>query len=242
MSSYCLSSTCLNGNCPGCKNGSKFCNDPRCYPNCPDCSDETETECLGGRKGWDWTLIIIIGVLALLVLILFYVMTRGKKSPRNKPTPEMYQPVYQEYSHELPQQQLQHEPQVQVTTYPSHEVPDARQNQYQKSEYQVPEYQKSEYQVPVPEIIAEMAEIPEITPEIPKFPEYDTNLDASLNVPETAYVPSNNISQSSFTTTIPNIPRASISSPANISVASARSIPVQGNKLNPDNGQINGFF
>ena len=88
----------------------------------------------------------------------------------------------------------------------------------------------------------EMAEIPEIMTQMPKFPVYDANLDASLNVPETAYVPSNIISQSSFTSTIPNIPRASIPSPANISVSSARSIPTQGNTLNPGNGQINGFF
>ncbi len=71
--SRCLSSSCLNGNCEGCKIGVKFCNDPRCFPDCPDCSDETSSSCVNRRDGLDWTLIIIIGILTLLLLILIVI-------------------------------------------------------------------------------------------------------------------------------------------------------------------------
>ncbi len=70
MSSRCSSSTCLNGNCQGCRNGSKFCNDPRCFPNCPDCTGETSINCVNKRDGWDWGLIIIITALAIFLLLL----------------------------------------------------------------------------------------------------------------------------------------------------------------------------
>lgn len=117
MSSYCSSPSCLNGNCPGCKKGSKYCNDPRCYPDCPDCSGETNLECLGGRNGWDWTLIIIIGILALLVLILFIVMSRQRNYVPSRPSQpsQVYQPVgYQTVGN----QPAMYQPQVQVTTQP----------------------------------------------------------------------------------------------------------------------------
>ena len=70
MSSYCSSSTCLNGNCPGCRNGSKYCNDPRCYPDCPDCSSETSISCVKKRSTWDWILLIVVTVLAIVLLVL----------------------------------------------------------------------------------------------------------------------------------------------------------------------------
>ena len=77
MTSRCSSSTCLNGNCQGCKNGSKYCNDPRCYPNCPDCSGETSLNCVSKRDAWDWTLIITITVLSIIVLILIGLLAWG---------------------------------------------------------------------------------------------------------------------------------------------------------------------
>jgi len=70
MSSRCSSAECLNGNCEGCKNGVKFCDDPRCYPSCPDCTGETSLHCDNKRDGWDWALIIILGVLTIILLII----------------------------------------------------------------------------------------------------------------------------------------------------------------------------
>ena len=77
MTSRCSSSSCLNGNCQGCKNGVKYCNDPRCYPNCPDCSEETSVNCVKKRDGWDLALMIIITVLSILALILIGLMAWG---------------------------------------------------------------------------------------------------------------------------------------------------------------------
>lgn len=38
MSDYCKDKIlCPNGNCPGCKNKEKWCNDPRCTPYCHNC-------------------------------------------------------------------------------------------------------------------------------------------------------------------------------------------------------------
>lgn len=116
MSNRCMSETCLNGNCPGCKNGEKYCEDPRCYPDCPDCSGETKLYCLGGRTGWDWTLIIIIGVLVLLVLVLFIVM--GVRWRSQKTTTEAV--IIPDQTTQLPQmnQTQMAQPQIQVTTAP----------------------------------------------------------------------------------------------------------------------------
>lgn len=35
--SSCTNRACLDGNCEGCKDGVKFCSDPRCFPRCRDC-------------------------------------------------------------------------------------------------------------------------------------------------------------------------------------------------------------
>jgi hypothetical protein len=77
MTSRCLSSACLNGNCEGCRNGSKYCNDPRCYPNCPDCEGQTSVNCVNKRNGWDWALIIIVTALSVLLLIIIALLSWG---------------------------------------------------------------------------------------------------------------------------------------------------------------------
>jgi len=195
MSAYCSSPSCLNGNCPGCKNGSKFCNDPRCYPDCPDCSGETELECLGGRTGWDWTIIIIIGILVLLVLILFVSMGSQSKNTPQQPA-QMYQSVGYQTVPLSVKDTNDMNPQLEVNTRPTGMM-----------------YQN---------------------------PSTNMDIDASLNVPEPAYI-STTVPQKSFTTSIPCPPEASIPSPANISVASARPIPGQINNTNQSNTMINGF-
>lgn len=53
---------CPDGNCLGCRNGSQYCNDPRCYPNCPDCPSENRSES-------DWVIVLIILILAGVLLI-----------------------------------------------------------------------------------------------------------------------------------------------------------------------------
>ncbi len=68
MSARCSTVTCLNGNCQGCRNGSRFCNDPRCYPNCPDCEGITEKRCKNMRSSMEWGLIIAITVLVLIAI------------------------------------------------------------------------------------------------------------------------------------------------------------------------------
>lgn len=70
MSVRCSSAACLNGDCQGCKKGVKYCNDPRCYPNCPDCEGETSGKCISKRSGWDWALLIIVGILSVILLVL----------------------------------------------------------------------------------------------------------------------------------------------------------------------------
>lgn len=68
MSARCSSMTCLNGNCQGCRNGTRYCNDPRCYPNCPDCEGITSEKCESKRSGTEWGLQIAITVLAVVAL------------------------------------------------------------------------------------------------------------------------------------------------------------------------------
>lgn len=40
---HCQNSSCLNGNCSGCRNGNLWCGDPRCHPNCEDCPKNDNT-------------------------------------------------------------------------------------------------------------------------------------------------------------------------------------------------------
>lgn len=60
---------CPGGNCPGCKDGFKWCHDPRCDPQCTDCmprvNHDHHTDII--------FFIIVIGVLAILfVFVVLY--------------------------------------------------------------------------------------------------------------------------------------------------------------------------
>lgn len=68
MSSRCVSDSCINGNCEGCKDSNLFCNDPRCYPNCPDCPQKNNS------NSNDWVIALIILILAG-VLLIFAIIT-----------------------------------------------------------------------------------------------------------------------------------------------------------------------
>jgi hypothetical protein len=83
MSNPCTAATCLNGNCPGCKNGIQNCFDPRCFPDCPECKVST-------TSNTNWIIIVIILVLLGVLLILSFIIgydwyTKGKKAgePKN---------------------------------------------------------------------------------------------------------------------------------------------------------------
>jgi len=67
MSNPCTASTCLNGNCLGCKNGVQNCFDSRCYPNCPNCNTST-------TSNTNWIIITIILVLSGVLLIMAFII------------------------------------------------------------------------------------------------------------------------------------------------------------------------
>ena len=68
MNSYCSNPDfCPNGNCIGCKNGQQWCNDPRCSPNCVNCSIPAENSYFVNAL----VFIIIIVLLALLFVVWF---------------------------------------------------------------------------------------------------------------------------------------------------------------------------
>src|SRR3990167_3410950 len=64
--------TCLNGNCPGCKDGKKYCQDPRCAPNCPgsNCTIDKDHDFNGGA-------VVIVIVFCLLVILFIVWMSFG---------------------------------------------------------------------------------------------------------------------------------------------------------------------
>lgn len=66
MSSICSDTTkCPGGNCPGCRNGLPYCQDPRCYPNCQGCNTSTPSNS-------NWILVTVILVLLGIMLILAF--------------------------------------------------------------------------------------------------------------------------------------------------------------------------
>jgi hypothetical protein len=59
---------CSDGNCPGCKNKKKWCEDPRCTPNCPSCPMIISFEVFSNLF---FALITTIIFLGLAILLLF---------------------------------------------------------------------------------------------------------------------------------------------------------------------------
>ena len=119
MSSYCLSNLCLNGNCPGCKNGVQFCEDPRCFPNCPNCVTSGPTSTSSSvNNSWGWWVYLIIIIVILILLVFLFLALRNRKPicplqnirtqnrtqpiPKQMVTETVYQPVPQEIRTELP--------------------------------------------------------------------------------------------------------------------------------------------
>lgn len=77
MSNPCIASTCLNGNCPGCKGSQPFCNDPRCFPNCPGCTTSEPNNS-------NWILVTIILVLMGFLLVLGFIIGYSWYNDRKK--------------------------------------------------------------------------------------------------------------------------------------------------------------
>ena len=71
-----------NPNGEGCRDGQVYCNDPRCYPNCPNCSTTTSSG--------NWIIItiilILLGVLLVMAFIVgfdWYKKTKKALEPKN---------------------------------------------------------------------------------------------------------------------------------------------------------------
>lgn len=70
MSNYCSDPvSCLNGNCLGCKDGSPWCQDPRCSPYCPgnNCAIQPDHDFNGNMV----VIIILMCLLAILFIVWF---------------------------------------------------------------------------------------------------------------------------------------------------------------------------
>lgn len=260
---YCLSDTCLNGNCEGCRNGEEYCNDPRCYPNCPNCSGKTDTDKINGRSGWDWTLIIIIGVLVILVIILLIVMYQRwskvtvKTVPALSPQTMNIPPVDLKASYDHYDPILgENEAQIEINTMPLDS------NNQQPVNYESSNYESSNYnnlpEIPQPEFQKADVKLPPVPikttnivpPPVPDFNtdnfnfnnpglnnygfDYNEGLDTSLNVTDLPYSPPNPVTQTSFTTSIDNPRPITISDPTNVSVASGKILPSESKGLSLD--------
>ena len=110
MSSYCLSNECVNGNCPGCKNGMPYCEDPRCFPNCPNCPNSNSSS---NGWGWWWYIIVIV-VIIIIIIFLFFALRRRK--PVCSTYKALNQPVtqHQQVTYEL-------SPEPMIANVPVHE-------------------------------------------------------------------------------------------------------------------------
>ena len=54
--------TCPDGNCPGCKNGQTWCQDPRCSPFCRNCAMQQDHDFNG-------TIVVIVIIICLLAIL-----------------------------------------------------------------------------------------------------------------------------------------------------------------------------
>jgi hypothetical protein len=78
MSNPCLAPTCLNGNCPGCRNSVQDCSDPRCFPNCPNCPNTSTS------NNSNWHIVTIILVLLAILLVLSFIIGYSWYKDRKK--------------------------------------------------------------------------------------------------------------------------------------------------------------
>ena len=68
----CQEKSCVGGNCPGCRDGHLWCDDPRCHPYCRGCQENDNSNTFD---------LIIFGVIILafvIIIIIVYVSLKPK--------------------------------------------------------------------------------------------------------------------------------------------------------------------
>ncbi len=236
MSSRCLSSECLNGNCEGCKNKSKFCDDPRCFPNCPDCSGETSSTTVPKRTGLDWAIIIIIGVLSVALLVLLVIIGWRWSCSGDKVTKKCKKKCKKKCNKTKPVRRNYQRLQVQVPVVTPIVTPIA---------------QTIVSQVPAPIVtpIAQTNIIETMFQELPIIPPAprlnDIDIDLSLDVgdiPDFSPVIQDEVLVDENVSFLPDVPSISKFDLSDVSVASAKPIPISIPipKTN-NNNEIRGF-
>lgn len=65
----CERETCVNGNCPGCKDGKRWCDDPRCSPYCTGCKPPKQNFELVNIM---FALFVFILILGVFISLYFY--------------------------------------------------------------------------------------------------------------------------------------------------------------------------
>ncbi len=71
----CQISSCVDGNCPGCRNGQLWCDDDRCFPNCIGCPKQPHRD-----SSTVWLLIFFIIVIFIIILIIHFYIRANRAS------------------------------------------------------------------------------------------------------------------------------------------------------------------
>lgn len=64
--------TCPDGNCVGCKDGEKWCQDPRCHPYCPNCPVPEDND-------FAVTIVFFIAIICLVGILILIMVGYGPK-------------------------------------------------------------------------------------------------------------------------------------------------------------------
>ena len=72
--SHCLVKNCRDGNCDGCLNSRRYCDDPACSPYCRECVDNPNHEFY--FSVWVALMVFILGTMIMLL----YARKRGKEN------------------------------------------------------------------------------------------------------------------------------------------------------------------
>lgn len=68
MVNLCQKTTCYQGNCPGCKNGEKWCDDPKCTPYCTSCQPPISNDSVVNVLFATILIILLLGVFLSMFL------------------------------------------------------------------------------------------------------------------------------------------------------------------------------
>ena len=86
MDGICQSNTCHQGNCPGCKDGQIWCDDPRCSPYCIGCQPPGYNSEIINALFAGLLILLLLGVFLSLFLYgpRFVVHHPGKYDPKDE--------------------------------------------------------------------------------------------------------------------------------------------------------------